>query len=185
MNNLTILLSILSVPILSAGPIQHSVENGLELRVVTTTAILGYPINSDQTGDKTIYYRVEYQPILMNRSDTTLRVPTDTENGGPLGPSWSRSDNLNGYSFYYFVEDEPDEEHFWVSEYRFFPVDLKPGQSTKLPEISVTTSDPENLPRVYISFEVEKAFSEHYKFWSGSLLTFASPAAGTLQTPNK
>ncbi len=106
---------------------------------------------------------MEVHSIITNVSREPITVPTSTFSGDPTG-RYNGNGNVGIYFGVGFLEvgDRP----LVPSPQRFFPVTLKPGESTELP-MAVATSVKGKT--VEVGFEVDPEYARRYGWWSGRL----------------
>ena len=104
---------------------------------------------------------MEIHSIITNISENPITIPTSTYSGAPTG----RYNGDGNVGIYFGVGFSEVGDHPLVpSPQRFFPVTLKPGESTELPMAEATH---EKGKTVEVGFEVDPEYAQRYGWWSG------------------
>jgi hypothetical protein len=114
-------------------------------------------------------YVCRVQVALTNISKKTIVVPTSNYGGRAWLLTHDSTSAKIGYSIGSWVFDNRLVSK--PSPFRFFPVELCPGESTELPKYEEVLKDPTLFKTVTVEYQVDESYARQQGWWFGRLKT--------------
>jgi hypothetical protein len=147
--------------------------DGGDLVIRSEYTLFEVQVASDKPGSQEVdgerRWLVDVSTFLTNRSNQNVRVATG--NCGPyteFGPDYLKI-RYDGQ-----MDESPQGDVWIVSESEWKPVNLKPGETTRM-RYRVALSKPARAGRIQVIYNVAEAVGQRYSVWSGTISSIAEP----------